>query len=111
VDVEVTSRGGAARPIHGYGIIQRISELTGGLMDVKAGTVYPILRNLEESGLVTHGSERSTRGPERKVYRLTEDGWKAVGRFDQVIGEFYVAIESVRSEDAPHLDGLVPSEQ
>ncbi|MCK4971619.1 MAG: helix-turn-helix transcriptional regulator [Thermoplasmata archaeon] len=90
--------GGAGRPIHGYSIIQRIDELTGGYVKVRAGTVYPILRNLEEMGLVSHDAERSVRGPERKVYTLTDDGKEAVGRFDQVIGEFYLAIASVRSE-------------
>ena len=65
---------------------------------MRAGTVYPILRNLEEMGLVSHDAERSVRGPERKVYTLTDDGKEAVGRFDQVISEFYLAIASVRSE-------------
>ncbi len=74
--------GGDGRPIHGYGIIQCIHELTEGYMEVLAGTVYQILRNLEEIGLVTHDAERSVRGPESKVYQLTEDGREAVGRFD-----------------------------
>jgi DNA-binding PadR family transcriptional regulator len=91
--------GGADRPIHGYSIIKRIDELTGGYMQVRAGTVYPILRNLEEMGLVSHDAERSVRGPERKVYELTDDGRLAVGRFDRVIGEFYLAIANVRDNE------------
>jgi len=99
--------GGADRPIHGYSIIKRIDQLTGGYLQVRAGTVYPILHNMEEMGLVTHDAERSVRGPERKVYRLTDDGREAVGRFDQVIGEFYLAIASVRADDGLSGDGMV----
>lgn len=93
--------GGAGRPIHGYGIIRRIRELTDGSVDVKAGTVYPILHTMEEMGLVTSSPQDSERGPDRKVYRLTEDGREAVGRFDQLMGEFYLAVSSVRVDNGP----------
>ena len=83
-------------PIHGYSIIHRMEEVTEGSISIQAGTVYPILRNLEEMGLVSHEAERSVRGPARKVYSLTSEGRTAVQRFDQVIGDFFGAIESVR---------------
>lgn len=88
--------GGAGRPIHGYGIIKRIYEMSGGYITVRAGTVYPILRNLEDKGLVVHDAEGSIRGPGRKVYSLTDDGREAVGMLEDLIFEFNEAVTSVR---------------
>ena len=88
--------GGAGRPIHGYGIIKRIHKMTGGYITVGAGTVYPILRNLEDKGMVVHDAEGSTRGPGRKVYSLTDDGKRAVGMLEDMIYEFNEAVTSVR---------------
>ena len=59
-------------PLHGYGIMQRVSELTGGRVNLGAGTVYTILYKMECDGLIESVSvvER------RKVYRITETGKK-----------------------------------
>ncbi len=89
-------------PIHGYSIIHRMEKVTGGSISIQAGTVYPILRTLEEMGFVSHEAERSVRGPARKVYTLTPEGRTAVQRFDELIGDFFGAIESVR------VDGRAP---
>jgi PadR family transcriptional regulator PadR len=87
----------SSRPIHGYSLIRRISERTGGAISLRAGTVYPILRNLEEGGLVSHSVERSDRGPQRKVYSLTEEGREAVNRFDGVVDDFLDAVSRMRA--------------
>lgn len=89
---------GSRRPIHGYAIIRRISDRTGGLVTVGPGTVYPILRDLEEMGLVRHSREGSERGPDRKVYLLTADGREALGRFDDLTGRFLRAMTDVRGD-------------
>jgi PadR family transcriptional regulator PadR len=86
----------SSEPIHGYNIIRRINERTGGALSMQAGTVYPILRNLEDVGLVEHSAQRSVRGPERKVYSLTRDGKEAVRRVTGVLDEFFCAVERVK---------------
>ena len=83
-------------PIHGYHIIKRINERTDGTISLGAGTIYPILRNLEEGGLVRHSAERSVRGPQRKVYSLTMEGREVVQRVDGVIDQFFDAVTRVR---------------
>ena len=83
-------------PIHGYSIIRRINERTDGTISLGAGTIYPILRNLEEGGLVRHSAERSVRGPQRKVYSLTMEGREVVQRVDGVIDQFFDAVTRVR---------------
>lgn len=69
---------------HGHGFV--ILEVTG----LRAGTVYPVLRRLEENGLVESSWENPERAreegrPARRYYRLTKEGRRtaveAVGRY------------------------------
>ena len=55
---------------HGYGIMQNISALTGGRVNVGAGTLYALLSRFEADGLIRLSAERDN----RKYYRLTEEG-------------------------------------
>jgi DNA-binding PadR family transcriptional regulator len=59
----------AERPLHGYGIIQALSERTGGTYTPSAGTIYPRLAKLEDEGLVTKTQEGRT-----TIYEITEAG-------------------------------------
>ena len=55
---------------HGYGVMQYITELTGGRVNVGAGTLYALLERFERDGLIAR-----TRAEEaRKYYRLTPEG-------------------------------------
>lgn len=55
---------------HGYGVMQYISELSGGRVNVGAGTLYALLDRFERDGLIAR-----TRVEEaRKYYRLTQEG-------------------------------------
>jgi DNA-binding PadR family transcriptional regulator len=58
--------------MHGYQIIQELSERSGGAWNPSAGSVYPTLQLLEDEGLVT--SEQSSG---KRVYGLTETGQQA----------------------------------
>lgn len=59
---------------HGYGIMQTITELTGGRVNVGAGTLYALLERFERDRLI-----RFTRMEEnRKYYRLTDAGEQAL---------------------------------
>ena len=57
-------------PLHGYGIMKRISEKSRGFWSPKAGFVYPLLRDMVEEGLITPISIESR----RKIYAITEKG-------------------------------------
>jgi DNA-binding PadR family transcriptional regulator len=59
----------AEEPQHGYAVIGQLAERSGGLWRPSPGSIYPVLAQLEEEGLVTSDS---TEG--RKVFRLTEAG-------------------------------------
>ncbi len=58
-----------SEPGHGYDLMSRLEERSGGLYKASAGTVYPVLQQLEDEGLVT--SERSGG---KRVYTLTDRG-------------------------------------
>ncbi len=57
------------QPMHGYQLIQEIEERSGGLWQPSPGSVYPILQQLEDEGLV-----RIEQSSGRKVAHLTEAG-------------------------------------
>lgn len=56
-------------PLHGYQLIQRIEEQSGGLWRPSPGSVYPALQLLEDEGLVYSEQEEG-----RRVYHLTDAG-------------------------------------
>jgi DNA-binding PadR family transcriptional regulator len=59
----------AESPQHGYGIIQALTDRTGGTYTPSAGTIYPRLAKLEEDGLVTKTVEGRT-----TIYTITDAG-------------------------------------
>ncbi|MFY9713095.1 MAG: PadR family transcriptional regulator [Microbacterium sp.] len=59
----------AEAPQHGYGIIQALTDRTGGTYTPSAGTIYPRLAKLEEEGLVTKTVDGRT-----TIYAITEAG-------------------------------------
>lgn len=64
---------------YGYLIQQSLSEATGGLVTVQAGTLYPLLHRLQAGGLVQSRWDHST-GRKRKWYELTPAGRKRLER-------------------------------
>lgn len=59
-------------PAHGYEIIRRLEERSGGLWRPSAGSVYPTLQQLEDEELVT--SETDSQAGGKRVYQLTDSG-------------------------------------
>jgi PadR family transcriptional regulator PadR len=60
-------------PTYGNQLIERISELTGGALIVNPNTMYPLLRSLEERGLLAGEWEHPERRS-RRFYRITPAG-------------------------------------
>ncbi len=63
----------ASEPCYGNQLITRITTLTGGAVAVNPNTMYPLLRALEQQGLVTSAWERPERRS-RRFYRITPEG-------------------------------------
>jgi PadR family transcriptional regulator PadR len=68
----------AHAPLHGYGIVGEVAELSGGRVELKIGTLYGVLDRLVGDGLVALDREEVHQGRLRRYYRLTEDGSAAL---------------------------------
>lgn len=66
--------GRATEALYGYQIAKRIESGTEDLAMMKQGSLYPVLRSLERSGLLESRVEPSLSGPPRRYYRITEAG-------------------------------------
>jgi len=67
-------------PLHGYGIARRIEQVSGSLVSVKYGTLYPALLKLEQEGYVTASWGVSDNNRKAKYYSLTRAGRKQLAR-------------------------------
>jgi len=64
----------ALEPLHGMGISRRISQITGGAFDVKAGSLFPALYRMEQAGWLTATWGESETRRRSKFYKLTRTG-------------------------------------
>lgn len=64
----------ALAPIHGYGIVQRILQISKDALQVRQGSLYPALYRLENRGWLRAEWKVTEGGREAKFYRLTKDG-------------------------------------
>jgi PadR family transcriptional regulator PadR len=67
----------AEGPRHGYAVIEILRARSGDAFDLPEGTVYPVLRRLDEAGLLD-SDWNEVRGRRRRTYRLTERGRAAL---------------------------------
>ncbi len=64
----------ALGPVHGYGIAQRLQQISRDVVQVPQGSLYPALHRLENRGLLAADWRDSETGREAKFYRLTRRG-------------------------------------
>jgi PadR family transcriptional regulator PadR len=86
---------------YGNQLMERIAELSGGLLAVNPNTMYPLLRKLEADGLIAGEWEHPERRS-RRFYRLTGTGEQERARLAEEVGERLdaaaAAIDAVRRE-------------
>jgi len=63
-------------PLHGYGIARRIEQISGDLLAVNQGTLYPLLLKLEHEGAIASDWGTSENNRRARFYRLTRAGHK-----------------------------------
>ena len=66
----------ALGPIHGYGIAQRIRQVSKDVLQVQQGSLYPALHRLEKRGWLQADWGESDNGRQAKFYRLSAKGRK-----------------------------------
>jgi PadR family transcriptional regulator, regulatory protein PadR len=67
-------------PLHGYGIARRIEQISGDLLAVNYGTLYPALLKLEQEGYIKSEWGVSDNNRRAKYYKLTRAGRKQLER-------------------------------
>jgi len=63
-------------PLHGYGIARRIEQISGDLLTVNQGTLYPVLLKLEQEGSIASEWGASENNRKARFYGLTRQGRK-----------------------------------
>ena len=66
-------------PMHGWGISQRVQQISKGVLEVNQGSLYPALQRLEKDGLVTSDWDTTDNNRRARYYRLTATGRRALG--------------------------------
>lgn len=61
-------------PQHGYGVLIRIQQISGGQLEIQQGSLYPALYRLEHQGAITSEWGESENNRRAKFYRLTAAG-------------------------------------
>ena len=91
-------------PQHGYGVSRRIGQVSGGLLDVNQGTLYPVLLRLEQEGAIASEWGVSANNRRARFYSLTRVGRKQLlaetQQWEQttsIMNRFF----SLRAEDLP----------
>ena len=91
-------------PVHGYGLARRIEQISGDLLAINQGTLYPVLLKLEQEGVIASEWGASENNRRARYYRLTREGRKALQAeahdWEQtaaIIARFF----EVKAEDLP----------
>jgi transcriptional regulator len=89
-------------PLHGYRIARRIEQISGDLLAVNQGTLYPVLLKLEQEGAIASERVASENNRRARFYQLTREGGKQLQVETQdweqtaaIIGRFF----DVKAED------------
>jgi PadR family transcriptional regulator, regulatory protein PadR len=83
-------------PLHGYGIIQRIRQLSGEMLNVEQGSLYPALYRIEQRGWVSSKWKVNETGRRAKFYALTRVGRKQLTVEEESWDLLALAIAKVR---------------
>jgi PadR family transcriptional regulator PadR len=81
--------------MHGWGISQRIQQLSRGALEVNQGSLYPALQRLELKGWIDadwHSTENNRRA---KYYRLTTAGRRALGAETRSWRQYVAAVDAI----------------
>ena len=69
--------------LHGYGIARRIEQISGNLLSINYGTIYPALLKLEQEGSISSEWGVSDNNRKAKYYRITRSGRKQLQETEQ----------------------------
>jgi PadR family transcriptional regulator len=85
----------ALEPMHGWGVSQRIQQISSGVLNVNQGSLYPALYRLEDQGWIESEWGSSDNNRQAKFYKLTRAGRKQLDEETANWQRLSAAIEQV----------------
>ena len=82
-------------PMHGWGITQRIGQITGNVLQVNPGSLYPALERLQDRGWITAEWGTTENARKAKYYTLSAKGRKQLGVETESWWSMVAAVEAV----------------
>ncbi len=83
-------------PLHGYGVIGRIRQMSGEMLSVEQGSLYPALYRIEQRGWVTSEWGENETGRQAKFYSLTRAGRRQLAAEEEGWDRLVLAVSRVR---------------
>lgn len=83
------------QPMHGWGIGQRVQQISHGVLEMNQGSLYPALQRLEKEGLITSDWGKTDNNRQARYYRLTAAGRRALGAELESWRRFAAGLEAV----------------
>jgi PadR family transcriptional regulator PadR len=88
--------------LHGYAVLQRIEQISGGALLIQQGALYPALYRLEHQGLIKSEWGTSDNNRKAKYYTLTAAGRKRLGQetasWNRLVGAIALALAATPQE-------------
>jgi PadR family transcriptional regulator len=81
--------------MHGWGISQRVQQMSDGEFAMNQGSLYPALQRLEKDGLITSEWGVTDNNRQARYYRITAAGRRALGREIESWKRFAAALDAV----------------
>lgn len=85
----------ALRPLHGWAISRRIRQLSGDVLQVQQGSLYPTLYRLRDQGLIRSENGTSEEGRSVRIYQLTNAGRARLDEATESWRTLTAAVEAV----------------
>lgn len=83
------------QPMHGWGISQRIQQMSSGVLEVNQGSLYPALQRLEKNGLIVSDWGTTDNNRRARYYRITTAGRRALGEELESWRRFATGLDAV----------------
>jgi PadR family transcriptional regulator PadR len=90
-------------PLHGYGVLLRIGQISGQTLLIEQGALYPALFRLVRQGLLTAEWDKSDNNRRAKYYELTRKGRKRLQEETEWWNRVVAAVATVLAAEPEHI--------
>jgi len=84
-------------PMHGYALVKHIQQVSGNLLQIEEGSLYPALQRLLREGLLDSEEGISAKGRPTRIYRVTPGGLRHLEKEMQSFEKMFAGITRVLS--------------